>query len=60
MTWRRGFTRLWIVLTAAWIATIAGIDRPDKQIALAGPSHGLIPSSDDASRPLRAIPGPRP
>jgi hypothetical protein len=26
---------LWIVLTAAWIATIAGIDRPDKQIALA-------------------------
>jgi hypothetical protein len=26
---------LWIVLTAAWIATIAGIDRPDKQFALA-------------------------
>jgi hypothetical protein len=35
MTWRRGFTRLWIVLTAAWITTIVGIDRPDKQLVLA-------------------------
>jgi hypothetical protein len=26
---------LWIVLTAAWITTIAGIERPDKQFALA-------------------------
>jgi hypothetical protein len=35
MTWRRGFIRLWIVLTAAWIATIVAIDRPDKQFVLA-------------------------